>query len=110
MQPYDILDVRPNRDLELGDIEARLLAMMLSEAVRAVSERVVRKPRDGDVRGYLRVRLSTVSWWSAALHRRFGPGEAIWARMAESVRCWVSSRLAATRWAGRFRPTTAIMC
>ncbi len=41
--------MRPNRDLELGDIETRLLAMMLNEAVRAVSESVVRKPRDGDV-------------------------------------------------------------
>lgn len=46
---YDVLDVRPNRDPELGDIEARLMAAMLNEAVRAVSESVVRKPRDGDI-------------------------------------------------------------
>ena len=46
---YDVLDVRPNRDPKLGDIEARLMAAMLNEAVRAVSESVVRKPRDGDI-------------------------------------------------------------
>ena len=46
---YDVLDVRPNRDPELGDIEARLMAAMLNEAVRAVSESVGRQPRDGDI-------------------------------------------------------------
>ncbi len=46
---YDLLGASPGRDLERGEIEARLMATMLNEAARAVSEGVVRKPRDGDV-------------------------------------------------------------
>ena len=46
---YEILGVRPTRDLEPDDIQTRLLAAMLNEAVRAVAEGVVRSPRDGDI-------------------------------------------------------------
>ncbi len=46
---YNLLGVRPDRKLDPSDIETRLMAAMLNEATRAVSDGVVRTHRDGDI-------------------------------------------------------------
>lgn len=46
---YGELGVHPNGGLKPGQIEVRLMAAMLNEAARALSEGVVREPRDADL-------------------------------------------------------------
>jgi 3-hydroxyacyl-CoA dehydrogenase/enoyl-CoA hydratase/3-hydroxybutyryl-CoA epimerase len=47
---YDLLGARRSREPKSDEhVEQRLLLILLNEAVRALSEGVVRRPRDGDI-------------------------------------------------------------
>ncbi len=46
---YELIGVRPSRRPAPEEVEQRLVLTMLNEAARALSEEVVRQPRDGDI-------------------------------------------------------------
>jgi len=46
---YDLLGIRPVKPHDTGQIEQRLVYIMLNEAAMAAGEGVVRSPRDGDI-------------------------------------------------------------
>ncbi len=46
---YEIIDAEPDTSVPANDVRNRLIYAMLNEAAMAVSENVVRSPRDGDI-------------------------------------------------------------
>ncbi len=46
---YSLLGLRPAASLPRGEVQARMVYALLNEAARALEEKVVRSPRDGDI-------------------------------------------------------------